>query len=123
MYKISIEDFDRLVEEAVLSLPKVFIEKLENVDFVVEVWPSEEEKGNMKARSDLLLFGLYRGVPKTKRGSNYSALPDKIQIFAGPIMLDSNNFEDLKRKIYETVYHEIGHHFGLSDEQIYRARK
>ncbi|MBI2011943.1 metallopeptidase family protein [Candidatus Daviesbacteria bacterium] len=92
---------------------------MENVDIVVEDWPGDEE---VKGKG--LLYGLYRGVPKTKRGNYYSGvLPDKITIFAGPILTTSKDLKEAREKIKDTVLHEIGHHFGLSDKQIYRAIK
>lgn len=120
---MTLEEFEQLVEEAVRNLPWEFAVQLDNVGIIVEAWPSESEMNSIKAHPGTLLFGLYRGVPKTKRPSNYSALPDKIIIYAGPILAISKDLEDAKRKVAETVFHEIGHHFGMSDEQIYRAQK
>lgn len=123
MFQIDLEQFVNTVEKIVSSVPKEFSEKMENVDILVEIWPTEEEMQSIRAHPSSLLFGLYRGVPKTKRLSSYSSLPDKIQIFAGPIMVISTDFADLEKRIKDTVLHEIGHHFGLSDEQIYKAQK
>lgn len=117
-----LEDLEILVAEAIKSLPKEFKRELDNVGFVVEAWPTEEEMESIRAHPGSLLFGLYRGIPKTKRFSNYTSLPDKIIIYAGPILMTSGSFEELKAKIQETVFHEIGHHFGLSDEQIRKAQ-
>jgi predicted Zn-dependent protease with MMP-like domain len=99
---------------ALESLPSFFKEKLENVDVVVEEWPSPEmAKGR-------LLLGLYQGVPKTNRGAGYTmVLPDKITIFKGPIELVSRgNQEAIKNTVIDTVQHEIAHHFGISDARL-----
>lgn len=120
---MTLEEFEQLVEEAVRNLPQEFASQLDNVGIIVEDWPSEFEMNSIKAHPGTMLFGLYRGIPKTKRPSNYSALPDKIIIYAGPILAVSKDLEDAKRRIKETVFHEIGHHFGMSDEQIYKAQK
>lgn len=111
---MELEEFEEIVEETVENLPLDFKSKLENLDIVVEIWPSEDDT----------LFGLYRGVPITKRGNNYSGvLPDKITIFAGPIIQFSKSIVDLKKQIRKTVLHEIGHHFGMSESSIRKAQK
>ena len=113
------EKFEKLVAEALDSLPVFFKEKLENVDVVVEEWPSQE-----MARGRLLL-GLYQGVPKTRRGGGYSfVLPDKITIFKGPIELVSRgNNEAIKNLVIDTVQHEIAHHFGISDARLRQIKR
>src|SRR3989338_10082478 len=108
------KEFNKLVSDALKDLPTYFKEKMENVEVVVEDWPSEEiAKGR-------LLLGLYQGIPKPKRGINYTmVLPDKITIFKGPIELISK--EDPKRikgLVIDTVKHEIAHHFGISDARL-----
>lgn len=120
---MDLSDFEKIVDETLDELPKEFAAKMENVGIVVEDWPTEFEFQQIKAHPKSLIFGLYRGIPKTQRRSNYSALPDKITIFIGPILLISKTLEQAKAKIRETVLHEIGHHFGLTDEQIYRAMR
>ncbi len=75
---MTLEEVEDIVDEAIKDLPEQFISKLDNVGFVVEAWPTQEEFESIKAHQGSLLFGLYRGIPKTKRLSNYSSLPDKI---------------------------------------------
>ncbi len=118
---MTLEEFEDIVLEVVSNLPKEFVEKLDNVGIVVEAWPTPAHIENISTRPGTLLFGLYRGVPKTQRGSYYSALPDKITIFAGPILSVASDVEDAKRRVRSTVLHEIGHHFGMSEDQIRRA--
>ena len=113
------EEFEQLVTEALVNLPIFFKEKLENVDVVVEEWPSPEmAKGR-------LLLGLYQGVPKTNRGAGYTmVLPDKITIFKGPIELVSRgNRQAIKNTVVDTVQHEIAHHFGISDARLKELKK
>ena len=95
-------------------MPQEFKVKLDNVAIVVEDWPRPDH-----ARGRLLL-GLYEGIPKPKRGYNYSmVLPDKITIFKGPIELVARGNEQMiKNLVLDTVWHEIAHHFGISDERI-----
>lgn len=108
------EEFESLVSEALEDLPLYFKRKLDNVAIVVEDWPSPEQ-----ARGRFLL-GLYEGIPKPKRGAGYSmVLPDKITIFKRPIELISRGDEKMiKNLVFDTVWHEIAHHFGISDERI-----
>jgi len=113
------QEFEQLVTEALVNLPIFFKEKLENVDVVVEEWPSPEmAKGR-------LLLGLYQGVPKTNRGAGYTmVLPDKITIFKGPIELVSRgNRQAIKNTVVDTVQHEIAHHFGISDARLKELKK
>ncbi len=122
---MSPDEFEKIVDTTIENLPSEFASKMENVDVLIEDWPSNFEMSSIQTHpGKSLLFGLYRGVPKTKRGNYYSGvLPDKITIFAGPILLVSKDKEDAEKRIKDTVLHEIGHHFGLSDEEIYRAQK
>ena len=111
---MTIEEFEKLVEKALEDLPQEFKVKLDNVAIVVEDWPRQDQ-----ARGRLLL-GLYEGIPKPKRGYNYSmVLPDKITIFQGPIELIARGSEQMiKNLVLDTVWHEIAHHFGITDERI-----
>lgn len=115
---MTLEEVEDIVEEAVKGLPQEFSSKLDNVGFVVEAWPTRQEFESIKAHPGSLLFGLYRGIPKTKRLSSYSALPDKIIIYAGPILMISKDLQDAKERIKKTVLHEIGHHFGMNDPEL-----
>lgn len=116
---MTLEEVEDIVEDTLKNLPEEFSGALDNVGLVVEPWPNEFEFESIKAHpSNTLLFGLYQGIPKTKRPWSYTALPDKITIFAGPILMISKDLEDARRRIKNTVLHEIGHHFGMSDEQL-----
>jgi predicted Zn-dependent protease with MMP-like domain len=116
---MSSEEFEQLVTEALKGLPSFFKEKMDNVELVIEDWP---DPNYSKGR---LLLGLYRGVPKTKRGAGYTlVLPDKITIFKGPIELVSRgNKEAVKNLVIDTVQHEIAHHFGISDRRLRELKK
>lgn len=117
------EEFEKVVTAVIESLPQKFAKQLENVEVVIEEWPSQVDLQGAGLRASSLLFGLYQGVPKTKRGIYYSALPDKITIFAGSIFSVAKDEEDAKRIIKSTVLHEIGHHFGMSEEEIRKAEQ
>lgn len=110
--------FRKLVEEALDLLPKEFAEKLNNVSIVVEDFPSIYQLKKSKIAPQALLLGLYEGVPQTKRGIYYSAIPDKITIFKNSILQVSTSEEEIREQVRKTVIHEIGHHFGLSEEDL-----
>lgn len=110
---MTLEEFEQLVKEALDSLPEKFAKKLDNVEVTVEIWPPGGR-----------LFGLYHGVPQTQRANYQSVLPDKIIIYAGTIVAYSGNNPDaIRQKVRDTVLHEIGHHFGMTDEEIRAAGK
>lgn len=116
------EDFETLVSRALDSLPRDFQDKLDNVEIVIEDLPTFEQARSVGLRPGMTLFGLYQGVPKTKRGAGYIlTLPDKITIFQKPLEFFYRDETTIKAKVRETVLHEIGHHFGLNDAQILRA--
>lgn len=112
------EKFRQLVAQALDSLPEEFAKKLNNVEVVVEEFPNVYQIRKSKLPPYSLLLGLYEGVPQTKRGIYYSAIPDKITIFKNAIERVSRTEEDVKNQVRKTVMHEIGHHFGLSDEDM-----
>ncbi len=118
------DEFEEMVLEVVENLPAEFRRELDNVEFIVELWPTEGDLLSVYAHPGVTLFGLYTGVPKPKRGTGYSAvLPDKITIFAGPIIEASTNLEEVRKQIRKTVLHEIGHYFGMSEQSIRNAQK
>jgi len=115
------EEFISVVQEAIKKLPKEFRDQMDNVAITVTDWPSEEDLGNEPNASSLSLFGLYHGVPRTDR-TDFPALPDKITIYKEPILHAAADEEDAKKIITDTVLHEIGHHFGLSDAELERIQ-
>jgi predicted Zn-dependent protease with MMP-like domain len=113
------EEFERLVGRAIESLPLEFQHKLENVDIVVEEWPTGAQLRQAKLMSPLQLLGLYQGVPQTRRGRGYGlVLPDKISIFQRAIEAQCRSGYEIETKVGEVVRHEIAHHFGLDDETL-----
>ncbi|MDH4290999.1 MAG: metallopeptidase family protein [Dehalococcoidia bacterium] len=113
------EKFEGLVERAIESLPLEFQRELENVDIVVEEWPTAVQLRQAKIRSPGQLLGLYQGVPRTRRGRGYGlVLPDKISIFQKPIEAQCRFRYEIEAKIGEVVRHEIAHHFGIDEETL-----
>ncbi|MBI3984437.1 MAG: metallopeptidase family protein [Candidatus Levybacteria bacterium] len=110
--------FKQLISEALDSLPKEFAQKLNNIGVVVEDTPTPHQLKKVGLPPWALLFGLYEGIPQTKRGVYYSHIPDKITIFKNSIERVARTEEEIRAQVRATVIHEIGHHFGLSDEQL-----
>jgi len=110
--------FRELVKEALDSLPKEFAEKLDNVSVVVDDFPTPFQLSKSKLPPYTLLLGLYEGVPQTKRGNYYSSIPDKITIFKNAIERVAGDDDQIRAQVRVTVIHEIGHHFGLSEEDL-----
>lgn len=72
----------------------------------------------MRVRHGFRLYGLYEGVPITRRVNYSMVLPDKITIFRQTLENDCYTKDEIKDQVVKTVLHEIGHHFGLSDEEL-----
>lgn len=121
------DEFDLLVEEALGTIPQKFRDALKNVAIVVEDEPSEEQLDGIDdedgddepfGENDTLL-GLYEGIPLTERKwDDGNRLPDKVTLFQGPIEDASEDADDVVIAIGETLIHEIGHYFGLSEDEI-----
>ncbi len=119
MFKISTQEFEQLVHNAVDGLPKVHKDKIINVGFFVMDMPTSEQARAAKLKPGNMLLGLYEGVPLSKRGGNLKLLPDTITLFQIPIEMTSNSKEQLIGQIKNTVWHEVAHYFGLDHEKIY----
>ena len=118
------ELFERLVEEALLSLPEEFRERLENIDIVVEDVPTPAKLRDAGLDGSSTLLGLYEGIPLTQRGARYGmVLPDKITIFQKPIEARRHNEAAVKKEIQDVVLHEIAHHFGISDASLRELKR
>ncbi len=113
--------FENLVKEAVDGLPEEFQEKMENVNIVVEAKPSDEILKQQGIRQPNILLGLYHGVPLKKRGVRYAnVLPDVITIYQESIEMLCKNGSEMREKVREVFMHELGHHFGMSEEDLMR---
>ncbi len=113
------ETFDRLVEEALLSIPEEFQAKLDNVELLITNWPTSEQLRRAGLRPSQTLFGLYQGVPHTQRRTGYGLVPpDTIILFRGPIVAVGRTRAGIAHVIRRTVLHEIGHHFGFGEERL-----
>ncbi|MCP4658239.1 MAG: metallopeptidase family protein [bacterium] len=116
--RVSHDEFEALVTRALDQLPREFAELLDNVAVVIEEEPGPEELDECWDPDDGELLGLYRGVPLIDRGCDYVALPDQVVLYRGPLLRTCANRRELIREVRDTVIHELGHYFGLSDEEM-----
>lgn len=111
------DQFDHLVSQAVDALPPEFLDRLDNVSITIQAWPTQQQLTQAKVPSGGTLFGLYQGVPQTKRSAG-GLMPDKITIFAGPILAVSHSPQEVQAQVSRVVRHEIAHHFGMDEPAI-----
>jgi predicted Zn-dependent protease with MMP-like domain len=112
-------EFESLVADALASIPRRFRDAMRNIAIVVEDEPPLDLLEEMEIEPPDTLLGLYQGTPLTEREwSAGNQLPDRILIFRGPHERASDDDEDLAVAIAETLIHEIGHYFGMSEEEI-----
>jgi predicted Zn-dependent protease with MMP-like domain len=111
--------FLALVNDALGTIPRRFRDALQNIAIVVEDQPSAAELEEVGAEPPDTLLGLYQGTPLTERQwAHGNVLPDKITLYQKPIEDSSDDEADVVVAIGETLIHEIGHYFGLSEEEI-----
>jgi predicted Zn-dependent protease with MMP-like domain len=112
-------DFEQLVVEALDALPQRFRRHLQNIAVVVEEAPSRKLLESLGLWPENTLLGLYEGVPLPERGYGYgNILPDRITIFQRPIETMCFTPHEIRDVVQDTVLHELGHYFGLDDEQL-----
>jgi predicted Zn-dependent protease with MMP-like domain len=113
------EQFEKLVVEAMALIPKRFRLEMKNIAVVVEDEPSAELLDEMEIEPPDSLYGLYQGTPLPERTWGYgNTLPDRVTLFRKPIEEDSEDDDEVRAVIGETLIHEVGHYFGLSEEEI-----
>ena len=117
--KLNRKEFEETVVSALKELPPFFRKKMKNIDVVVEDEAPRDLLSEMGLQSPLDLLGLYQGIPLDQRGFFYgNVLPDKITLYQMPIESMCRTEEEVKERIRETVIHEVGHYFGLSEERL-----
>lgn len=113
------QEFERLVEEALRDIPRRFRTAMTNMAIVVEDDPPPHILAEMEIEPPDSLYGLYQGTPLPERSWGHgNTLPDQISLYKNPIEEDSEDQEDVIVCIAETLIHEIGHYFGLSEDEI-----
>lgn len=121
--QVSKAKFEKWFAEAVESLPEKFRERMNNLAFFVEDYPTGEQllKARLPAGSGVLLLGLYEGYHQSKRTDVGPVLPDRITLFKKTIESLCRTEKELKNQIFKTVRHEIAHHFGSDEEGARKA--
>jgi predicted Zn-dependent protease with MMP-like domain len=113
------QEFTSLVEEALQEIPRRFRAAMQNVAVVVEDEPPPHVLHDLEVEPGDTLFGLYQGTPLTERGWGYgNTLPDRISIYQRPIEEACEDEDEIRDCVAETVIHEFGHYFGMSEEEI-----
>ncbi len=112
------QTFRTHVMQALDDLPEQFKKDLKNVEITIEDEPNEEQVRTLRLRKYDRLYGLYSGVPQTVPGEEHATMPDKITIFRLPILESHETEDEIVRQIRDTLYHEIGHYFGMSESRL-----
>jgi predicted Zn-dependent protease with MMP-like domain len=122
--KVSREEFENLVEEALAMLPHHFKMALDNVEILIESVPQDDDLDRADVSERNSLLGLYTGIPLTERGTWYGTspvTPDRIQIFQHNIERICRTKKELRYQVFTTVFHELGHYFGMNEDEIRSA--
>jgi predicted Zn-dependent protease with MMP-like domain len=107
MEPIDVDAFEALVTDALATIPHDLRAEMQNVAIIIDY---ESPPGR--------LFGLYEGIPLTKRGQYAGVNPDRITLFLTTICKSATTTEDLARRVRVTLLHEVGHHFGMGEERL-----
>jgi predicted Zn-dependent protease with MMP-like domain len=116
---MSDKEFEEIVDWAVDNIPEPYKSRVQNIAFIVEDVPSEEQRARLGLMPGQTLFGLYEGVPLPQRGGQVKLLPDKITIYKLPIIAAFSSVEAIREQVFKTVWHEVAHYFGLGHKRIH----
>jgi predicted Zn-dependent protease with MMP-like domain len=119
------KEFEKSIATAFDKLPDWIKDKMKNVAITIEDVVDPETMREMKLESDMELLGLYRGVPQIARENAAGiSFPDNITLFMLPILDEANiSGKSAEKIIFETLWHEIAHHFGLSEKDVERRER
>ena len=124
MYAVELEVFEEFVTEAIENLPEPYHSKIDNVAFFIEEEPSIEQRQRLGLRPCQSLFGLYEGVSLPRRnGQTGNMLPDSIIIFRTAHIQFTNDENEMKLQVSNTVWHEVAHYFGLGHDRIHELER
>lgn len=119
MIHVSDERFEEMLQTAIEAIPERFASKLDNVAFIIADEPTREQLASMGMGPDEALFGLYEGISLPDRSEPYpAAVPDTITLFKRHLEEWCEDEEELQAEVDETVWHEVGHYFGLDHEAM-----
>jgi predicted Zn-dependent protease with MMP-like domain len=118
------EEFDQIAERAFRRIPARFRREMLNVLVVIEDEPSTKQLSSARVPRGQTLLGLYQGRPLTLRSvSEGFQLPDRITLFQGPIERAARNAAELERIVYDTLWHEVAHYFGMDEQRVRIAER
>lgn len=106
--------FDRIVNDAIATLPRDLLAYLDNVEVAVEDVPPADPTGT----GEQVVLGLYHAVPRPARHPGGAQLPDRITLFRRPLEARAHDKRDLADLVQETVVHELADHFGIDDDRL-----
>ncbi|MGC8651343.1 MAG: metallopeptidase family protein [Minisyncoccia bacterium] len=113
------EEFETIISQSLEAFPKRFKEKMKNVAVTLQAEPDDFQKQQSGYSNGEYLLGLYEGVPQTQRYHYDKAVPDKITLFQNNIEKIANfDSQAIKQLVNETLWHEIGHHFGMNETEV-----
>jgi predicted Zn-dependent protease with MMP-like domain len=122
MIRVSEERFHELMDEAIEFIPQIFKDKIDNLVFISEPYPSDSDLERLGITDRYTLLGLYSGVPYTQRNTGYTGVtPDRIILFQRNIESICANENELKIKILEVIIHELAHYFGMDEDEVRKA--
>ena len=107
--------FEQMVEDAIAGIPEPFASRLGSVAIVIDEVASADQLTSVGAHG---LFGLYQGVPRTAYGAENAPYASKITIFRRPLEAAYRTAASLAQAVEEVVFHEVAHHFGISDARL-----
>jgi len=117
--RLSRAEFEKLVEKAIAELPEEFKSRIDNVVIAVEDEPTDEDYELTDTPDDEELFGIYRGPMRTEMTWDMlPGLPPQVAVFRGPILRNTSSSREAVKEIKDTIVHELGHYFGLEDEEM-----
>ena len=120
MDTVSDDQFEKLIARAMDEMPEEYMRNLNNVVITYADEPDLAQREGLRLRGDQSLFGLYQGIPLTKRGAGYNlVLPDKITIFKLPILYATHDEMSFYSQVKHTLWHEIAHFYGLDHDKIH----
>lgn len=125
MLQVSDHEFEKMISDALDSLPQDRVEGLKNIAITYDDEPSPEQRQKLKLRGNQSLYGLYEGIPMTSKAAagsilsgNAMVLPDKITIFKLPIVYSCTTLDEVREEVRHTLWHEIAHYYGLDHDRI-----
>jgi predicted Zn-dependent protease with MMP-like domain len=119
MIKVTPEQFEQMVWDAVDTLPEDIRARISNLEIETQPQPTAEDLRRNGLTDGRDLFGLYRGVPLTERDTHYAMVaPDLITIYQRAHERHCNTIEEMREQVAHTVRHELAHHFGIDDDRL-----